>query len=794
MTDDPRDDLSALSKKADEPDLPLVYRLLTQLIEEKYRPLLDESSDCMCIADREGKFVYVNKHLADSLGYTKKDLLSQHLSSIVAPESWRTFQERTRAFLKEQRVKLDNFVLVTKYKGRITGEMSAMAFYDNAGKYCGVKAVFKDRTRMIEMERQGRKYETMLEDGIGALDQVILILDRDFKIRWTSVSFKKYFGLERDSILGEDARLLFENRLRVFFKKGDEFLQCEVATSDDGPRFTMEHWSYPITHGDLEGGRIEIFRDVTERKKSEERLEYYHKKIHAIMEHAVEGIVELRTDNTIEFVNASFAAMLGLSEVEMIDKPLTDFIVSDEHMSLVSIKLIRRAREITFLKKDGSWLHTMTSSIPLVFGAQAPHALCFITNITEAKVASFKLRDANLTLRALNASLVDLSHRDARTGVYNQRYLSERLPEEFARAKRYMRPFSLIMADIDFFKMMNDTYGHAFGDAVLHGFVALLKSSVRATDIVIRFGGDEFMAFLPDTDGYGAAIVARKILKALRAQPLGDAVRRTSVSVSVGIVSFPEAGVEDADQFLAAADAAMYQSKARGHNKITVYHRRSASGLIKNGDRPRSRDTTGLLRDLEERLKHISRRNEESILESLRPMVREAYLRAGYPNGVLERVLKNVEALGLSMGVSEHETGIFRKAAFIANLGLLGVPRRILNKPDRLSPDEFSWLRQYPSRSAELIREIPFLQPLIPMVLAHHERYDGEGYPRGLKGEDIPLGARILTLASTYEALRSPRPYRSEPLTEEAALDVIRRESGRQFDPAIVEHFLRLAS
>ncbi len=800
------DNLWYPGRKLDEPDLPLVYRILYQLIDEKYRVLLDASSDFMCIADREGKFIYVNKHLADSLGYTKKELMGMHLRDIISPEMRSVFLDRTRTFLKKGKIKIDKFVLLTKYGGKITGEMNAMAFFDNTGKYCGVRSVFKDRTRFMEIERLEKKYESMLEEGIDSLDQVIMILDSDAKVRWASSSVRKYLGVDKTAIIGEDARQIFQARLTPLFQDKEEFLaelftafesqqpmsclECALCPADSDATFTVEHWSYPIVQGALQGGRIEILRDISVRKRAEERLEYYHKKIHAIMEHAVEGIVEVRPDNTIEFINRSFLRMLGYAETDVLNRPLTDFIMPDQRIYLASIKLIRRAREITFIRRDGTLLYTLASSIPLVFDSQPPHALCFISNISETKLVSLKLRDANLTLRALNESLNNLSLRDGRTGVYNARYLNERLTEEIQRAQRYDRPFSLIMLDIDFFKTINDTYGHVFGDCILGEVVSLLKDAVRSTDVVVRYGGDEFVLFLPDTRLEGAVAAARKIIRMLKATPMGDATRKISVSLSVGVVSFPQAGKNDARSLLDAADQAMYRSKGRGHNRITVYRKKD---MAARGARGRQAARSDAFRKFQSRLHEINLRHEGAVIESLKPMVRQVSERLGYRDGFMERVVKDVEALGMSLKLPAEEIRRVSQAAYLAQLGFLRTPLHILTKTQPLADEERARLREHPLQSARMIREISFLEPLCRIILCHHERYDGEGYPRGLKGEDVPLGARMILLSEAYEAMITPRPYRPEPLSEEAALDVIRRESGRQFDPILVEHFLRLA-
>ncbi len=789
-------------------DMPLVSRLLYQMIDEKYRTLLDESSDLMCITDRVGKFIYVNKKLADSLGYTKKEMLGMHMKDIVAPESHHVFSERSREFLKSGRVRVESFVIKTKYEGKIIGEMSSMAFYDNAGKYCGAKAVFKDRTKILEIERLEKKYESMLEDGINALDHIIIILDHTLHVKWASTSVQKYFGIDKTQIIGEDMRGILQDKIKPLLQESEPFLnnlfaayesnvgmesiECEILSLAGGENYIIEHWSYPISHGDLKGGRIEIFRDITARKKSEETLEYYYKKIHAIMEHAVEGIVELKTDNTIEFVNRSFQVLLGYSEMEMLNKSLSDFILPDERTRLVSIKLIRKAREVTFVKKDGTLLYTLMSSIPLVFGTQPPHALCFISDITETKMAGLKLRDANLTLRALNDSLLDVSLRDVRTGVYNFRYLSERLLEEIKRAKRYFRPLSVIMIDIDFFKTVNDTYGHSYGDVILKDFTQLLKKSVRETDVVVRSGGEEFVVFLSETDAYGASTVAHKIVKAVKSELLGEEKRKVQLTISIGIAAFPDVGVTDAASLLDAADRAMYQSKAKGRNNVTVY---SSSGeepegvkVVGEGDV----EDISLYDILKGRLQTVNARNEESVLESMRPMVREVDRRQGYDAAHTDRVVAHVEALAGSFSMTASEIREARRAAFLCNLGFLSISSEVMvKKRQDLSKEELRQIKEHLARGVEIVWGVPFLSPLGKVILNHHERYDGGGYPEGLKGESIPLVSRFIAVAETYEALLVPRPYRPKAYSKKEALEIIEKESGRQFDPRVAASFLK---
>ena len=321
----------------------------------------------------------------------------------------------------------------------------------------------------------------------------------------------------------------------------------------------------------------------------------------------------------------------------------------------------------------------------------------------------------------------------------------------------------------------------AFG---LFAVTAMLVSYVRA-------GGEEFVVLLSDTDTYGAMMVSQKIIRAVKETPLGDEARKVNLTVSLGIVSYPEAGISEASALLDAADHAMYQSKGKGRNKTTVYNGAPAE---EEEQKLIVGDENGLYANLKGRLRNISLRNEESILESLMPLVREVDKREGYARGHIDKILNEIEILAMNLSMSENEVLQVKRAALLCNLGLLSVPAEVLMKTEPLNEDEVRLIREYPVRSAEMIRPVSFLAPLAKDIVYHHERYDGRGYPQGLKGEAIPLGARMIHAVETFEALIVPRPYRSQAYSKNKAFEIIERESGRQFDPLIVERFLKVSA
>jgi len=241
---------------------------------------------------------------------------------------------------------------------------------------------------------------------------------------------------------------------------------------------------------------------------------------------------------------------------------------------------------------------------------------------------------------------------------------------------------------------------------------------------------------------------------------------------------------------MVASVQAMYQSKQQGRNSITVYSSRHESeGKVAPEERDaRNEDMYGNLR---EKLKSINSRNEESVLESMRPMVRESYLRQGHDHNYCERLLGHVEVLAKSFAMKEEEVRDARRAALLCNLGFLTVSQVMLSKQRKdLTKEEARFIREHPMRSLEIIHDVPFLAPLVKIILHHHERHDAKGYPKGLKGKAIPLVSRFIFIAEAFEALIVPRPYRLTAYSKKEALEIIKKESGKRFDPKVVQHFL----
>lgn len=353
-----------------------------------------------------------------------------------------------------------------------------------------------------------------------------------------------------------------------------------------------------------------------------------------------------------------------------------------------------------------------------------------------------------------------LAERDAVTGLLNHRAINKRLEHEVARSQRAGSSFALVTMDLDNFKLFNDTYGHVMGDEVLAAVSRVLEESVRQGDIVGRYGGDEFTAILVDTDSQGALHTIERIRNNLADYHLNvNGGKPVPVCMSYGVATYPTDGRRQSE-LLVVADTNLYRSKRKGGDCVTSAdaeeHTPEGSGGVFTV-------LDGLVTTVDNK-DHYTRKHSDD---------------------VTERAIAVASELNLS---SETQRSL-RIAGLLHDVGKIGIPDRVLRKPGPLTEEEYDAIKQHVGLGELIIKEIPNLHEVLAAVGSHHERHDGKGYPRGLKGEEIPLLGRILAVTDAYSAMTTDRPYR-KALTLAQAKAELRRVAGTQLDPKIVEVFL----
>jgi diguanylate cyclase (GGDEF)-like protein len=411
-------------------------------------------------------------------------------------------------------------------------------------------------------------------------------------------------------------------------------------------------------------------------------------------------------------------------------------------------------------------------------------------NMDELKITirkALKEQELSLENERLIGRLKELSLKDSLTGLYNYRYLIERMSSEFKRARRYILPLSIIMLDIDYFKSLNEVYGHQYGDLILKEFAGYLKKCARTNDIVIRYGGEEFVVLMPDTDKNGAVVFGSRLLEFLKEHIFDRGGNRVKLKISMGVASLPENGIDSSASLLSGVDKAMRQAKESGGNQLSLFRAAGAKeikDILKDGGK-------GNVEKLKTRLWRMKNRTNQILLESIFAFAKAVEARDFYTGKHSENMVSAATEIGRHLRLSQREIDNLRHAAMLHDLGKIGVEDRILRKRSAFTPQELEKIRRHPQIGAEIIRDIHFLKEVVPMIMYHHERFDGLGYSMGLKGKEIPLGARIIAIADVYQALISNRPYR-KAYSKTEALKIIKDGSGTQFDPAIVKVFLQI--
>jgi diguanylate cyclase (GGDEF)-like protein len=382
----------------------------------------------------------------------------------------------------------------------------------------------------------------------------------------------------------------------------------------------------------------------------------------------------------------------------------------------------------------------------------------------------------------LAESLADTHDRatiDRLTGVHNRQALLSELFVEVERASRYDRPLCVAFVDIDHFKVVNDSYGHESGDVVLRGVAQILSSNLRASDMIGRYGGEEFMLILTETnveDGAALAEKLRTLVERERFNVRGN--QSLSATISIGIVG----GIGQQlrmETLVRDADAAMYSAKALGRNQTYIFAEPDEEARV-----PRAPiSVAGLARATE-----IGRQARDAAADFLTSVVAPLPHHRGQPSATISTI---VVAMASSLQLPDPEIDRIRLAALLHDIGKVAIPPEILDKPSALSSADWRTVVQHPRIGQVILEQAAAFKDAVPIVLHHHERYAGHGYPFGLRAAEIPLGARIVAIADAYDAMIHDRPYR-QAMSHVDAVAELRRHAGTQFDPELVTLFCDL--
>jgi diguanylate cyclase (GGDEF)-like protein len=449
---------------------------------------------------------------------------------------------------------------------------------------------------------------------------------------------------------------------------------------------------------------------------------------------------------------------VGLRLLEVLLGALAWYVVN---IPLIAAIVARWARESFRVVLSTSVLGTAVS-----FAIMASVSLALVVIWTQSPFYAIALAGPLIavilhqrsTYEALHA--MRLAQTDPLTGLGNKRHFEDQLQTKLETSEQTRLPLSIVMLDLDNFKQVNDRYGHPAGDKVL----SYVGSRLRESGEAFRLGGDEFAIVLPGHGEEAARRVGDKLVRDLEVADIGVG---DTVSFSAGVATFPQHGIE-ADDLVRVADIALYWAKDEGKNRVRVF-------------RPEMPMLTQL-----QRLANDPDRTAR--LEAAAALAGAVDDRDAYVGGHSQRVGDYAAAVAARLAFPADEVELIRLAGKLHDLGKLAIPEEILRKKGSLTESEREVLERHPQIGQNMLDPLG-IEPVASWVLHHHERWDGSGYPGNLAGERIPIGARIIFAADSFDAMTSERVYRAALSFAEAA-EELRRCAGSQFDPAVVSALL----
>ena len=381
-----------------------------------------------------------------------------------------------------------------------------------------------------------------------------------------------------------------------------------------------------------------------------------------------------------------------------------------------------------------------------------------------ASVASIAIKNAKMYEHACKEARTD-----EMTGLLNRKYFYEVLNREFEKNRD--GSMALVLFNVDDFKLYNQLYGVREGDRCLKRIADIIRYSVGDSGYAARYSGKEFAILLPKYDLFSAKNLAESVCRQVYLMNgKENDCKLKAVTLSAGVSATPYAA-KSVKELLENVDMAVYHVKRSGKNGIQVF-----DTVFQNScDKPEKTDHV-----------HIYQEYQSTIFALTAAIDAKDHYTFSHSNNVAYYATE----LAKNLGMNEDVVEIIRQAALLHDVGKIGIPEDILSKPTRLTAAEYEIMQGHVEASISIIRHLPSLDYVIPAVLGHHERYDGQGYPRKISGEDIPSTARVLCIADSFDAITSRRCYKDASSLERAK-KILQEEAGKQFDPSMVKVFVQ---
>jgi diguanylate cyclase (GGDEF)-like protein/PAS domain S-box-containing protein/putative nucleotidyltransferase with HDIG domain len=778
--------------------------------EEKLRVLFENVGVGITVTDVTGKILDVNDESLKLYGFSSKEEVSGINGLELISKKDRDWAVQALANTVATGTGLSTEITLLRKDGsEYSGEIKTTVLHDSSGNPVRIVVVQHDITERKKAEEALRESEEKFRSLVENASEIIFSLDIEGRITYISPSIEASIGYKPAEIIGkyfkelvvpEDLKYI-ASRFRSTLGGKHGHAEFRVRAKSGDVRIIQTSSSMIKQNGKVIG-LTGVGADITERNKAEEEIRRHVKRIEAlyaiaqvisqsstidamlgealdkvcdVMDTEAGGIFMLDYDDralklkACKGLSESMALKVstimlteqGIERLMNLTEPITGI---DEMQDVVDAGKIREVvtelgnKAIIvppfFMGKELQGVIVVFTTQERTFSRDDLELLKVISNEVSIGINNMMLLE----------KIREMSVTDELTGLYNRRHFFEMLDVEMNRAARTNRPFSLVMLDLDGFKEYNDKFGHINGDAALQSFSQMLKASIRKSDLAFRYGGDEFALILPTANAARAKKIMQRARSIWRKSPTTQSlVVGGHVDFSTGIAEYP-VNAESSDGLVFLADAALYQAKRKGgHDDKLVSELSTLS--------------TGIL--------------DVATQDQVYALAATVDARDPYTYGHSQRVAEIAKLIGRAIGMADENLARLHAAALLHDIGKVGVPDAILTKMGKPTKEEWRVIRRHSAEGARIVSYVKELAPIVPIILHHHECYDGTGYPDGLKGIDIPAAARITSIADAYDTMVTKRPYRNV-VSHKEACEELRRYAGTQFDPALVEVWCKL--